>query len=251
MGRGCLLATAADFWMNTRNRRGAYEKVYGVKAWNWTFPPQIIIKKQNKQKKTSGRFQWVKIIKLLFPWKSLDSEKATKGPFWQLRYLKLFKTSCSWALIESDDADESFTPTLPKHVNCLAAVFLSILNFGPWNETSNEEEIPLNETVTRHTELLWKFQWLSLKTSTLPLSQMNPVHTVNPLQSLSRYSEREKVSGRRVVFGACWRLRVTTASTSEGVSQPLWQWIKLRTAEYQTPGLTVLVFFRQWPARSL
>lgn len=62
---------------------------------------------------------------------------------------------------------------------------------------SSEEEIPLDETVTRHTEL-FKHQlenssdWVytqRLKTSTFP---NEPAHTVNPLQSPSRYSERER-----------------------------------------------------------
>lgn len=104
---------------------------------------------------------------------------------------------------------------------------------------SSEEEIPLDEVQTP----AWKFQWLSLHTAFknkhFPKwagSYSKPFTVTVPLQRAG------KVSERRVVFGACWRLRVTTTSTSEGVSQPLWQWIKLRTAEYQTPGLTVFLF---------
>lgn len=61
-----------------------------------------------------------------------------------------------------------------------------------------------------------------VKTSNFP----NEVaHTVNPTHCPGTVSG--KVSERRAVFRACWRLALTTASTSEGVSQSLWQQIKV------------------------
>lgn len=73
---------------------------------------------------------------------------------------EMFKTHISAESLESQKWRCS-PAALPKHVNHLSAVFLSIFNFALRNEMSDEQEIPPNQTTTLSCETqVCKFHWL-------------------------------------------------------------------------------------------
>lgn len=57
-GEGSLLATTADFWMDTRNRRRRMKKFYKLKDMKLYIPPN----NKNKRKQTRRHLKWVEIL---------------------------------------------------------------------------------------------------------------------------------------------------------------------------------------------
>lgn len=170
---------------------------------------------------------------------SAHAPQMARGPHFEHPCFNISSKTNSRAsrLVRNDVSKFPFpnTPRLPVNFSILVCE-MKCQTSRKFPQTRRERRTPSCWTRAR------KFHWRPNAPSNSNLIKTFTVIPRKPVNFNGRaFTVSVRAGGKppahRAEAGACWRLRVTTASTSQGVSQPVWQRIKqLHTLKYQILG---------------